>query len=119
MPESGSATSVTILGEEYWIRGASPEIVQRLAEFVDGRFRELQNARPSMDVKRLAVMVCLNIAEELHQERSHQKGILGQARERTRLCRESVERVLQSMPDEAGEVCSGNSLDQREPLRDW
>jgi cell division protein ZapA len=97
MSNSGSATSVTILGDEYSVRGASPEVVQRLADFVDGRFRDLQQGRPTMDLKRLAVMVCLNIAEELYQERSHQDGVLQHARERTRQCREAVERALEPL----------------------
>lgn len=94
MTESNSATSVTILGEEYWIRGASAEVVQHLADFVDVKFRELQNARPAMDLKRLAVMVCLNIAEELYQERSCREGVLRQAQDRTRHCKDALERAL-------------------------
>jgi cell division protein ZapA len=94
MTDPSTATAVRVLGEEYWIRGASPELVQGLADYVDTRFQELQEARPTLDIKRLAVMVCLNIAEELFEERSHREGMLQQARRRARVCRESLEGAL-------------------------
>ncbi len=78
MSERGAITSVSILGEEYRIRGSSPDQVVRLAAVVDQKLRELQATRPAMDTKRLAVMVCLNIAEELDQDRCrHDEALRG------------------------------------------
>lgn len=98
MSELTPATSVTILGEEYWIRGASPEMVQQLADQVDRRFQELQSTRPTMDLKRLAVMVCLNLAEELQQERSRRERVVRKARDRARLCREALQGSVPNRP---------------------
>jgi len=92
--ESGATTSIRILGEEYRVRGAAPELVEELAGLVDRKFRDLQAGRPAMDWKRLAVMVCMNLAEELYQERSRRERIVGTAGERTRACRVSLEEAL-------------------------
>jgi len=94
MPGPEATTRVTILGEEYQIRGGERGLVQDLAAQVDGRFRALQAVRPTLDLRRLAVMVCLNLAEELHQERAVHGDLLRTARERTRQCRDSLEDVL-------------------------
>lgn len=103
MSEHGATTSVRILDEEYRVRGAAQGVVEELAGFVDQKFRELQAARPGMDWKRLAVMVCMNIAEELHQERVRRGGVLQKAREGARRCRVSLETALDApnRPDSA------------------
>jgi len=92
--ESRVSTGVKILDEEYQIRGASPELVQELAGFVDRKFREMQTARPTMDWKRLAVMVCLNIAEDLYQERIRRSGVISEACAGARRCRETLDRAV-------------------------
>ncbi len=91
MKEPGSTTAVTILGEEYRFRGASPELVSHLAGIVDGRFREMLEARPTLDVKRLAVMVCMNMAEELYKERDLRAEREGEISDRIRRIRASLE----------------------------
>ncbi len=94
MAEMAPTTSVTILGEEYRFRGASPELVAELAGLVDRKFREFQGARPAMDLKRLAVMVCMNMAEELTRERDAREDSIRSALERSRQCRALLERTL-------------------------
>ena len=94
MPDPSQQTSVTILGEEYKIRGASPEVVLALAGLVDEKFRSLQESRPSLDIKRMAVMICLNMAEELYQDRARRDGVMQQAWEQVRRCRGSLELLL-------------------------
>jgi cell division protein ZapA (FtsZ GTPase activity inhibitor) len=100
MERNDPGTPVRILGEEYRIAGASPERVRALASFVEGKFQELQVARPLVDIKRLAVAVCLNIAEELYQERARREAGDCTAVERVRRCRELLDgvRAEGSMP---------------------
>jgi cell division protein ZapA (FtsZ GTPase activity inhibitor) len=93
MERNDPGTPVRILGEEYRIAGASPERVRALASFVEGKFQELQAARPLVDIKRLAVAVCLNIAEELFEERTRRSAEDGDAAVRVRRCRELLEDV--------------------------
>ena len=91
MGEPGRTTTVTILGEEYSIRGGSAEEVALLAAFVDEKFRELRGARPGIDLKRLAVMVSLNIAEELFQGRTRSAETMAAVLDRARRCRRLLE----------------------------
>ena len=91
-PETG--VPVRILGEEYRLGGASPERVRELADFVDRRFREALSARPTMDGKRLSVMVCLTLAEELFEERArgrHRRDSTVEAARRVRRCRDQLD----------------------------
>lgn len=91
-PETG--VPVRILGEEYRLAGASPDRVRALAEYVDRRYRETLAARPTMDMKRLAVVVCLTIAEELFEERARGEArhlLESDAARRVRRCRDLVE----------------------------
>ena len=102
MTDPPAPTSIRILGDEYQVRGAAPELVAEIAGFVDRKFRELQTARPSMDWKRLAVMVCMNIAEELYQERIRRAELVQSAWERTRVCRDILESSLDAGNQSAG-----------------
>jgi cell division protein ZapA (FtsZ GTPase activity inhibitor) len=93
MERNDPGTSVRILGEEYRIAGASPERVRALASFVEGKFQELQTGRPLGDIKRLALAVCLNIAEELYDERTRHNAEDDNSVGRVRRCRELLEDV--------------------------
>jgi cell division protein ZapA (FtsZ GTPase activity inhibitor) len=109
MERNDPGTPVRILGEEYRIAGASPERVRALASFVEGKFQELQAGRPLVDTKRLAVAVCLNIAEELYQERTRRSAEDGYAVGRVRRCRELLEDVRAGDCRPKGGAPSGGS----------
>jgi cell division protein ZapA len=57
---------VEIFGERYTLRATdSPDYLQRVAEFVDGKFHEVAKRRPDLVPSRVAVEASLNIADEL------------------------------------------------------
>jgi cell division protein ZapA len=65
-----NVTTVQIFGREYKIKGyADRDYILRVAEYVDGKMRELarNSSLPSHD--RLAILAALNIADELWQEK--------------------------------------------------
>ena len=98
MTKAEAGIPVRILGEDYRLAGASPEQVRALADFVDRRFREALTARPTMDMKRLAVVVCLTLAEELFEERTRgqvRQDFEADAVRRVRRCRETLESARQ------------------------
>lgn len=69
--EDTKVISVQIFGHDYKIRGdADEKYIQEMAAYVDEKMKELaaNSSLPSSD--RLAVLVALNIADELFQERS-------------------------------------------------
>ncbi len=55
-----------IFGERYTLRSDdTPEYLQQVAEYVDTKFRELVRQSPSLVVSKVAVLVSVNIADEL------------------------------------------------------
>jgi cell division protein ZapA len=63
---SGDAvTPVTILGRTYRLRGADdPAYLSELAELVDGKMREIENATGTADTLKVAILASLNIADD-------------------------------------------------------
>jgi len=65
-----AATTVTIFGQEYTIRGGEdPKYVAEIATFVDQRMREVSRNAAQVSTVRVAILAALNIADELFQHR--------------------------------------------------
>ena len=63
------AADVEIFGERYTLRSDDgPDYLQRVAEYVDGKFRELVRQSPSLVPSKVAVLVSVNIADELFKQ---------------------------------------------------
>jgi len=59
-------TTVQIFGKEYPIvSDQNPEYIRRLADFVDGEMNKIADKAESAPVGRIAVLACLNIADNL------------------------------------------------------
>ena len=59
------ATSVTIFGRTYHLRGSDdPQHLVELASIVDGRMREIADGTGTADTLKLAILASLNIADE-------------------------------------------------------
>lgn len=66
--------SVDILGENYLIRGEAEEnYIKKVGRLVTQRMSELKSKSPKLEIKRLAVLTAINLADELLQERSIQE----------------------------------------------
>jgi cell division protein ZapA len=64
-------TSVEIFGRRFELRATEGgEHLEELARYVDRRMRELAEVSPQVDTAKLAVLVALNIADELFRERN-------------------------------------------------
>lgn len=95
MPESGRVIPVDINGQRYPIRtGLDPEYVARLAAYVDGKMRVAADSTPTGDAVRLAVLVALNIADELFRCRDSSSAQSGEIAERTQELEKLLDRVL-------------------------
>lgn len=69
-----TSTSVEIFGSTYHVRGGDGSgDLQELARVVDGRMRELAAHAGSTDPARLAILVALNLADELSRARERQE----------------------------------------------
>ena len=63
-------TRVKVFDQTYSIRAEKdPEYISRVAEFVDGRMREIAQGTSTVDTLRVAVLAALNIADEYFQLR--------------------------------------------------
>lgn len=69
------SVSVEIAGQTLSIRSdEGPEYVQELADYVDAHLRELTDGRRSYSLQRMALLVAMQIADELFREKDlHQR----------------------------------------------
>lgn len=59
---------VHILGQKYMIKGdVPPEYIQQLADYLDGKLREVYETAPNISPLRASILAALNIADELHK----------------------------------------------------
>ena len=66
----GVSTRVEIFDQIYNLRGPDPEYLKKLAEYVDLKMRTVAAQASTVDSLRVAVLAALNIADELHMQRS-------------------------------------------------
>ncbi len=71
---------VEIFGKVYTVRGdKDPDYVRRVAEFVDRKMREISEVTDTVSTARIAILACLNIADEfltLSEESEELKGLM-------------------------------------------
>jgi cell division protein ZapA len=61
-----SIITVNIFGNEYTIKGvAEPEYIMTLANYLNNRMAEVQEATGLKDVKKIAILAAINISDEL------------------------------------------------------
>ena len=86
---------VEIFGQLYAIRGDLDEAyVHKLAQYVDEKMQEIADVTKTVDTQKVAVLVALAIADELHsmqRERNDREELLSEQAER---CLTLVERAL-------------------------
>ncbi len=76
-------TTVTILGEDYRIAGeAEGASIPELAAYVDDKLNEVRRHSDTPDIKRIAVMASLNLADELFRERARHAALMAAVEER-------------------------------------
>ncbi len=101
IPESTSTPTirVEIYNQTYNIRSdGDSEYVTGLAEFVDGRMREISSCTLTVDSLKVAILAALHIADELHRlKRLHQQTD-AQLAARNGECAEMLDRLLRTRP---------------------
>jgi len=87
---------VEIFGSTYHVRGGDGSgDLQVLAREVDGRMRELSEHASTADPARLAILVALNLADELSRARKQQEGERVEIREKIEELARELELALQ------------------------
>jgi cell division protein ZapA len=93
----GEATyaRVTILGEEYRIAGeAQGASIPELAAYVDDKMSAVRRQSNSPDLKRVAVMASLNLADELFRERARAAALAAELQSRVARMDAALARAL-------------------------
>ena len=90
-----SVITVEIAGQRYPIRSSLDErYVTELAAYVDQKMRAAVNASPESDLLGLAILVSLNIADDVFRARQQQSSASGELNERALRLEEIVDSVL-------------------------
>lgn len=86
---------VEIYNQTYNIRSdGDNEYIMRLAEYVDGKMREISSGTLTVDSLKVAILAALHIADEYHQLQNHQELSDAQLASRSAECAEMLDRVL-------------------------
>ena len=86
---------VEIYNQTYSIRSdGDNEYIIDLAEYVDGKMRDISSGTLTVDSLKVAILAALHIADELHQLKNQQKQADAQLAARSAECTELLDRVL-------------------------
>jgi cell division protein ZapA len=94
-PETEQTIRVEIYNQTYSIRSdGDNEYIMDLAEYVDGKMREISSGTLTVDSLKVAILAALHIADEFHQLKNQQKQTDAQLASRSAECSEMLDRVL-------------------------
>lgn len=92
---SEQSIRVEIYNQTYNIRSdGDNEYIMRLAEYVDGKMRDISSGTLTVDSLKVAILAALHIADEFHQLKNQQEQADAQLASRSAECAELLDRVL-------------------------
>jgi len=93
-----SVVTVEIAGQRYPIRsGLDERYIAELAAYVDQKMRAAMNSAPESDLLGLAILVALNIADDVFRARQQESNVHGELNERALRLEALVDDVLAQM----------------------
>ncbi|HLM61446.1 MAG TPA: cell division protein ZapA [Pyrinomonadaceae bacterium] len=96
---------VEIYNQTYNIRSdGDNDYILRLAEYVDGKMREISSGTLTVDSLKVAILAALHIADEFHQLKNQQQQSDAQLASRSAECAEMLDRVLKHRDSATQEV---------------
>src|SRR3954452_23077645 len=105
-PTTTPTVRVEIYNQTYNIRSdGDTEYIIQLAEFVDGRMREISSGTLTVDSLKVAILAALHIADELHRLKNMHEQADSQLAARSAECAEMLDRLLKvrtSLENEQG-----------------
>jgi len=92
--DKGSVT-VEIFGQEYKIRGdTDPEHMAEIADYVDGKMKEVAKGAPVGSLAKIGILAALNIADELFTERAEKRKMQEDIESATHRMRRKLEEIV-------------------------
>ena len=102
---------VEIYNQTYSIRSdGDSEYLMQLADFVDGRMREISSGTLTVDSLKVAILAALHIADELHRLKQTHEQADAQLAMRSAECAEMLDRLLKVRSSLEQDKGSGISL---------
>ena len=93
---SATTTPVEIFGEVYYVRGDDENgYLQGLADLIDRKMREVAEHVKTGDKARIAILVALNLADELFQAQNRQEGERVEIREKVAALTQELSQALE------------------------
>ncbi len=94
-PTTTPTIRVEIYNQTYNIRSdGDTEYIIQLAEFVDGRMREISSGTLTVDSLKVAILAALHIADELHRLKHLHEQADSQLATRSAECAEMLDKLL-------------------------
>src|SRR6266513_5461286 len=94
---SSPTVRVEIYNQTYNIRSdGDTEYISRLAEYVDGKMREISSGTLTVDSLKVAILAALHIADEFYQLKNAQGQTDDQLAARSSECAAMLDRVLKN-----------------------
>jgi cell division protein ZapA len=95
-----SIITVNIFGNEYTIKGvAEPEYIVTLANYLNNKMSEVQDATGIKDPKKIAILAAINIADELFESKKQIKDSTV-PKEQLQVIRNKVENLISMIDKE-------------------
>ena len=102
MENSENFVKVTIYGQEYTIKApADATYIKNIAEYVDGKMREVQDelATPQVPAK-VAILAAMNITDELFTYKKEKKKFVDKVEAKTIAITEFIENRIHDIEDD-------------------
>lgn len=98
---------VEIYNQTYSIRSdGDNEYILDLAQYVDGKMREISSGTLTVDSLKVAILAALHIADEFYQLKNSQAQSDAQLAARSSECAAMLDRVLKNRDEPAAEIVS-------------
>ena len=93
--ENAQSIRVQIYNQTYNIRSdGDSDYILKLAEYVDGKMREISSGTLTVDSLKVAILAALHVADEYHQLKKERDQSDAQLASRSAECTEMLDRVL-------------------------
>ena len=94
MAQSNESVRVEIFDQAYNLRGSDSVYINRLADYVDTKIRQVAQQASTVDSTRLAVLAALNIADELLTIRRKYESVSGDFSQRASHLSGALDEIL-------------------------
>lgn len=102
---SEQAIRVEIYNQTYSIRSdGDNEYIINLAQYVDGKMREISSGTLTVDSLKVAILAALHIADEYHQLKASQQHVDMELGSRSAECAEMLDRMLKQKDPQTAEI---------------